>query len=647
LLIIHFLFGTCKNAPDDLEIALNLAGNNRNELEKVLQHYQQHPADSLKYKAAVFLIENMPYYYSYRNKTLEHYQKELYPTAIKRDCTGEDAVKMLERKYGKLNPREFEKLYDVEIITADYLIRNIEQAFKVWREQAWGKQITFDDFCEQILPYRIKNEPLDDWRETYYNTFQPVLDSLLTNKHDPLEAVQVLWDSLNSKQWVYLDKKPNGYPYPSALNLLNNHRFGDCHECASLAVYAMRALGIPGGIDGFLQFPYGQSFHLWNYVPDTLGNIWEFSMYAYPPRPAKREKPIMGRVFRKCFGVQEESLPVITKKEKDLPPLLKSAFQKDVSEYYLHDASIRVPVEAEALKDTILYLCTFSSAGWVPVAWTAWNAKEKAFVFDFVEKNMLYLPAYYLDRQIHAAACAGSVNDEGIYVPLLSDISRKQTLRVERKYPLKPGWFKYRKRIIGGKFQVADNPDFRNAVTLHTIKKETDMHWYDIDLPASKAWRYIRFLSGEKGHCNMAEIVFFDKNGEKLSGKIIGTKGSFQNKNDNRKEAVFDDDPFTYYDAIEGAGAWAGLELEKSEYIKKIQYIFRNDDNLIRVGDTYELFYWNNTYWESMDKKVANSSLLEYKECPIKALFWLHNYTRGQEELPFFYENGEQIFWEK
>ena len=58
--------GREKNVPavSILEIALQQAGENRVELEKVLSRYQIDPADSLKYRAACFLIENMPYYTS-------------------------------------------------------------------------------------------------------------------------------------------------------------------------------------------------------------------------------------------------------------------------------------------------------------------------------------------------------------------------------------------------------------------------------------------------------------------------------------------------------------------------------------------------------------------------------------------------------
>ncbi len=48
----------------ELEQALKLSGENRNALEAVLGHYKH---DSLKYRAACFLIKNMPYHYLRKN----------------------------------------------------------------------------------------------------------------------------------------------------------------------------------------------------------------------------------------------------------------------------------------------------------------------------------------------------------------------------------------------------------------------------------------------------------------------------------------------------------------------------------------------------------------------------------------------------
>ncbi len=60
IFILLLTFASCLNRPNYLEHVLKAAGTNRPELEKVLAHYK---GDNLKYKAAVFIIENMPWYY--------------------------------------------------------------------------------------------------------------------------------------------------------------------------------------------------------------------------------------------------------------------------------------------------------------------------------------------------------------------------------------------------------------------------------------------------------------------------------------------------------------------------------------------------------------------------------------------------------
>lgn len=50
--------------PPKVQQALNEAGANREQLVKVLAHYSKNPADSLKLRAAEFLIGNMPGQYT-------------------------------------------------------------------------------------------------------------------------------------------------------------------------------------------------------------------------------------------------------------------------------------------------------------------------------------------------------------------------------------------------------------------------------------------------------------------------------------------------------------------------------------------------------------------------------------------------------
>lgn len=159
-----------------VEASLRSSGVNRKELEKVLHHYQKNPADSLKYKAACFLIENMPFYtYSY-GEQLENYKS--YYTWLKKSKgkTPQQVVDSIKKIYGPM--KEPSKKRDIMEIDSAYLCRNIDWAFKVWQEQPWGKNISFETFCEYILPYRIGDEPLSYWRETYYEKYNSLLDSL-------------------------------------------------------------------------------------------------------------------------------------------------------------------------------------------------------------------------------------------------------------------------------------------------------------------------------------------------------------------------------------------------------------------------------------------------------------------------------------
>lgn len=91
---------------------------------------------------------------------------------------------------------------------------------------------------------------------------------------------------------------------------------------------------------------------------------------------------------------------------------------------------------------------------------------------------------------------------------------------------------------------------------------------------------------------------------------------------------------------------WAGLELNKSQQIKKIVYLPRNDDNFIRDGQLYELFYWDNK-WVSLGQQKGDKAtqILIYNNAPTNALFLLRNLSCGLEERIFTYENKRQVWW--
>ena len=78
MLVCLSCFSACsENSP--LEQALTYADFNRSELEKVLTHYKH---DSLKYRAACFLIENMPGKYGIEAENPDDRKSGYLPTKM-------------------------------------------------------------------------------------------------------------------------------------------------------------------------------------------------------------------------------------------------------------------------------------------------------------------------------------------------------------------------------------------------------------------------------------------------------------------------------------------------------------------------------------------------------------------------------------
>ena len=144
-ILVLLCFLSCRETP--LERALSLAGGNAPELQAVLDHYGKDEADSLKLRAAVFLIENMPGHYALGGPWVERYYE------------GVDSLLVCEKDRNRLQekidslaaschlPDSAVRLDDVEHITAAYLINNIDRAFEVWPSGGYAGHLSFLEIC--------------------------------------------------------------------------------------------------------------------------------------------------------------------------------------------------------------------------------------------------------------------------------------------------------------------------------------------------------------------------------------------------------------------------------------------------------------------------------------------------------------------
>lgn len=145
-------------------------------LSKILYHYRYIDKNEFKEDATKFLIENMPFHYSQGHVTkespeLKNWIKATDSVFYSTTKTYKDSDNLAERiqdiqnnwkkKYDRSSIREHEIEeyinYDYNILTPDFLIEHIDNAFTVWHTTDASKNLSFENFKEYILPYRAVN----------------------------------------------------------------------------------------------------------------------------------------------------------------------------------------------------------------------------------------------------------------------------------------------------------------------------------------------------------------------------------------------------------------------------------------------------------------------------------------------------------
>jgi hypothetical protein len=85
-------------------------------------------------------------------------------------------------------------------------------------------------------------------------------------------------------------------------------------------------------------------------------------------------------------------------------------------------------------------------------------------------------------------------------------------------------------------------------------------------------------------------------------------------------------------------------QLNRTEQVTCDRKFPYDDTNLVKIGDTYQLLYWDREGWQTVAKQVATTTHVTFNKVPRGALLLLKDLTRGRQERVFLYQNGEQIF---
>lgn len=596
---------SCKN-ESRLEMALGLAGDNRAELENELSHSKQNPSDSLKYKAAVFLIENMSYH-NYR-PVLSEYDRlfdsiQNYPFDVSRKGVFD---KMLDSFTGTVRVPKASLLNDIKNVKSDFIINNIELAFKSWYRITEENRASFDEFCNYVLPYRSDNEPLEfSSRESLLKKYSWVY-KYIDKKH----GLKFVVDSIASEfAFKSLVKISEYYPQPLSISQIEKSRMGLCDDGVNYLVNVFRALGIVSAKDMVPHWGnHHGSGHSWIYV--KYGKE-EYSTNVQGGNDLKvsYKNESVPKVFRKTFAYNKTS---------SSNPLVI-----DVTNTYVKTINLKV----ENIFDVPVsrpVICVFDrNKGWVPVAKGISKDGYEVF-FKEIGGNVLYVVASINENKIECFNYPFYIDAEGDVTFFKPKRSVQDSIILTRKYglstPRNKSKLNWLQALNGSFFEGSDEPSFKNSTKLYEISNLNSTQVNSIDIKIKEQFKYVRFNSNGKVSW-LAKLAFFDKAGVLLQGDVI------KNNTVNLmwENGAYDDDPLSFSG---GENFTLGLKFDKPKTIGSIKFQSRNDDNHINIGEDYELFYWNKG-WRSLGIQRAKDTVLYY-DAPENALLWLQNRTKGK-----------------
>lgn len=647
-----WLASSCGGQGRQVEEALSLSGNNRNELEAVLKHYE---GDDRKLEAARFLIGNMPGSYGVN-------------PIVKKDCSAfYEAYDSLGQKYDYRVGTEWGKQvdslwkdfssrhrvrqelsYDITQMKARDLIREIDLAFQVWEENVYSRNCSFKDFCEYILPYRRQNGLLIDGarRELYRRhhgkyfvkggkDWQQEIDSLLYEykylTHSGFWGTKIpIWNAATFEKM----------------------RHGLCAQRCWYNSLLLSSLGIPVAIDFVPAWGNRNNSHTWNVVildgqSHAFESFWDNDRWQYNYLyNNKTSDPVWGefrlpKVYRNTYSNHLEG-PLADREvdRADIPELFCNMKKVDVSTEYFEAEDVVVELTQKVPEGTkYAYLAVWGYQEWHPVQWGKIDAGKA--VFRKMGKDVVYLPVYYKRGVLLSAAAPFRLKSDG-RVEILKENGKTMEMVVRgatgvAAYDWNKDYLACMRglRIVGIGENIEEEELCRwpNSLCIERTYQE---------VKSQRLYRYVR-LQLPSDSLALGELVFYTGQGRINDVKVLtpvqvtGRKETLEMLTDGIDATVYRG---RIRDKIVDVDLGRKYKIEKigmSPYLKTQLF----------YPDEFELLYWKNG-WKPLGRKQANDSgFMKFEEVPQGVLFMLKNcrWKGKTAERIFTYEEGV-VRWE-
>lgn len=409
-------------AQEALAQALERAGENRGELERTLAHFRA-LGDARKLAAAEFLIANLEGHGHVVTALYDKDKSELPFDALDYPdyrAAQAESQKLEAQRGGAVDFSR--KRFDADLthIKADFLIENIELAFKAWQGRPWAREVSFEAFCNHVLPYRGSEEPVNRTRAALLERFDP-LPGKMKDTANLAEAASLIQRDVAG--WIGFSELYYLHPTDQSFEEMCRRRLGRCEDISNMQLYALRANGIPAASDYTPFWADRDNNHAWEVILDAQGR----GKAGLSNRAAK--------VYRKSFAIQRDSLGMRKAAGEEVPAWLSRTTYIDVTDQYLETSDVPVALQEPPAPTRWAYLCVFNGGAWQAIHWAeiqrngapanggqaAAEAPPRSgarATFTKMGRNIAYLPAYFLDKQLVPAAAPFILEESGALRPL-------------------------------------------------------------------------------------------------------------------------------------------------------------------------------------------------------------------------------------
>lgn len=164
---------------------------------------------------------------------------------------------------------------DRDTLSTEFLERNVELALKARHEFPWTKALPEEIFLNEVLPYAVVDEPRHEWRQQFWDIFEPKVRGAKTIR----EAILLVNTDINKAVGVDYNTRRRTTNQSPAESM--EQGMASCTGLSILLVDAFRSAGIPARFAGTASWHDDRGNHSW--VEVWIDGEWLFTEF-YPDR---------------------------------------------------------------------------------------------------------------------------------------------------------------------------------------------------------------------------------------------------------------------------------------------------------------------------------------------------------------------------